>query len=319
MKLLFAGTPANAARTLEWLIDSGYNVVGVLTRPDAPVGRKRVLTASPVAEVAQRTGIRVFKANTVSVDLAQELASTGADLGVVVAYGALLKDFALQALPLGWVNLHYSLLPDWRGAAPVQRAILAGDNETGVTVFQLDEGMDTGPVFGTLQTEIQPGENSARLLARLTELGCSLLAEVLPKVESGLQAPMPQAALTQAGQKPRLASKLRRFEAEIDWSLSSRKIEKMVLGFNPEPMAFTTLGGESFRILDAVALPSGSGSSATTYGELSIVSGKPLVSCGAGSVLQLRQVQPAGRNAMLAQDWVRGLAGKTVIFGGSDA
>ena len=162
MKLIFAGTPANAANTLQALLqgDAGlFEVVAVLTRPDAPLGRKRVLTPSPVAAVAEAAGIPVIKTKKIDAATIEELRRFDADLGVIVAYGALLGAEALQVPAKGWINIHYSLLPQWRGAAPVQNALLHGDKTTGVTVFQLDEGMDTGPVWLKVATEIQPDEN----------------------------------------------------------------------------------------------------------------------------------------------------------------
>lgn len=309
MKLIFAGTPANAARTLEALLAGPHEVVAVLTRPDAPVGRKRILTPSATAAVADAAGIPVFKANRVDEALARELAATGAELGVIVAYGALLKRYALDCLPKGWVNLHYSLLPDWRGAAPVQNAILAGDRETGVTLFQLDEGMDTGPVFGIVPTEIQPGENSARLLERLTELGITLLSQELPRIASGLAQAKPQAS----GGVSRPAVKLTRTQARIDWSSSAREIERVVLAMNPEPMAFCDLAGESLRVIDAVAV--GPAQQQLPPGTLVYEPKRVLVHCGKGTLLQLKTLQPAGKNPMPATDWARGAAGKVSHLG----
>jgi methionyl-tRNA formyltransferase len=317
LKLIFAGTPANAARTLQALIGSNHQVVAVLTRPDAPIGRKRVLTPSPVAQVAAAHGIPTFKANKVDPQLAQELGSLGAQLGVIVAYGALLKDFALKALPLGWVNLHYSLLPDWRGAAPVQNSILAGDTQTGVTLFQLDEGMDTGPIFDVVKTEIQPGETSGRLLERLTELGITLLNQVLPALDAGIARSTSQPK----DQPARPANKLDRSQAKIDWFQPATKIERQVLGMNPEPMAFSNLGTEAFRILDAASLGKTDWSaldseSADTHqpGRLRFEAKRVLVECGGGTLLQLKTVQPAGKNAMPAIDWARGANGKVTHF-----
>ncbi|MEY4411019.1 MAG: hypothetical protein RLZ69_593 [Actinomycetota bacterium] len=323
MKIVFAGTPANAARTLEALLQGPHEVVAVLTRPDAPVGRKRVLTPSATAIVAEANGVPVLKANRVTEDIATQLAATGAQLGVIVAYGALLKNFALEALPLGWVNLHYSLLPDWRGAAPVQNSILSGDRETGVTLFRLDEGMDTGPIFDAVRTVIQPGESSGRLLERLTELGITLLDQVLPALEAGIARPQNQ---TTEGPM-RLASKLAREDARIDWTRSATEIERLILAMNPEPMAFTALGEDTLRILDAVslgktdwsALESESDASGEAIGHLPgsvrFEAKRVLVECGHGTLLQLKSVQPAGKNPMPADDWARGAKGKVNKLG----
>jgi methionyl-tRNA formyltransferase len=315
LKLIFAGTPANAARTLEALLGGNHEVVAVLTRPDAPLGRKRVLTPSPTAQVAEAAGIPVIKANRVTPEVAAELTATGAELGVIVAYGALLKDFALKSLPLGWVNLHYSLLPDWRGAAPVQNAIIAGDRTTGVTLFQLDEGMDTGPIFGIVPTEIQPGETSGRLLHRLTELGITLLNQELPRIESGVRAPEPQNEQLPA----RPANKPTREQALINWSLPARTIENLVLGMNPEPMAHTLFAGEPLRILDAravaaVSIAEPSSEETNIPGAIFALGKQVLVRCH-NDFLQLLEVQPAGKTSMNAMDWWRGAAGKADQLG----
>jgi methionyl-tRNA formyltransferase len=318
LKLIFAGTPANAARTLQALLQSQHQVVAVLTRPDAPIGRKRILTPSPTAQVAEAAGIPVFKANRVSPELAAEITATGAQLGVVVAYGALLKDFALQALPLGWVNLHYSILPDWRGAAPVQNAILHGDTETGVTLFQLDEGMDTGPVYDVVRTTINPGETSGRLLERLTELGITLLDQVLPTIDAGIAKPTAQS--TDGPIRP--AGKLTREHGLIDWNKPAPAVERQILAMNPEPMAHTLVGEESFRILDALSLGATDwaaleteSDSDHTPGRIRFEPKRVLVECGGGTLLQLRSVQPAGKNPMPALDWARGANGKVTKLG----
>jgi len=317
LKLIFAGTPANAARTLQALINSNHEVLAVLTRPDAPVGRKRILTPSAVAVVAQENGIPTFKANRVDPQLAQQLGSLGAQLGVIVAYGALLKDFALKALPLGWVNLHYSLLPDWRGAAPVQNSILAGDTQTGVTLFQLDEGMDTGPIFDVVRTTIQPGETSGRLLERLTELGITLLNQVLPALDAGIARAQEQPKSEPA----RPANKLDRAQAKLNWFETAIQIERKILGMNPEPMAFATIAQEPFRILDATSLGKTDWSaldseSADTHqpGRIRFEAKRVLVECGGGTLLQIKTVQPAGKKPMPATDWARGAADKVYSF-----
>lgn len=309
MKLVFAGTPATAARTLQALLAGPHEVVAVLTRTDAPVGRKRVLTPSPTAQVAEAAGVLVIKANRVDESVAAQLAATGAELGIIVAYGALLKDFALKALPKGWANLHYSLLPKWRGAAPVQNAILAGDTETGVTMFRLDEGMDTGPIYGKVPTMIQPGETSGRLLERLTELGITLMNEVLPRLESGFA----QVVVQQADPTLPLAAKPTRELAAINWQRPAREIERLILAMNPEPMAHTRIGEDSFRILDAVAI--GKADASSYPGFLIYEPKRVLVECGEGSLLQLKTVQPAGKNPMPALDWARGATGKVSKLG----
>lgn len=296
--IVFAGTPANAAETLQALVQQGFRVVLAVTRTDAPVGRNKIMTASPVAEMAQRLGIPVLKTNRPTESDLAAIAASGARLGVVVAYGCILSKTALETLEQGWFNLHYSLLPKWRGAAPVQRAIMAGDRETGVTLFKLDEGMDTGPIVGTVKTLIEPTETAGDLLRRLTALGCTLLSEVLPSVQSGLAIPTEQTG------EASLASKISRNEARIDWSATARTIEHQIRGCNPEPGAWTMLDGQPFKIHEAIAIADPSASEAV--GALVVQGDRVMVSTGAGLLL-LKTVQPASKRAMSAGDWVRGV------------
>lgn len=281
-----------------------HQIACVITREDAPVGRKRVLTPSPVAALAVELGIQVIKANRVTTAVDKQLNSFDADLGLVIAYGALLKQRTLQIPKHGWLNIHYSLLPKWRGAAPVQRSLMAGDRETGVTIFRLDEGMDTGDILMSAPTTIEPDENSGRLLERLTHLAISLLDEALALVDSGLAKYVAQVG------KSSHAAKLDRNECRIDWSMTSQEIENLIRGANPEPMAYTTLEGETFRILEARA--STFTSSDSTPGAVSSSGNRVLVSAKEGS-LELIQVQPASKSSMSAIDWVRGRNGKVVF------
>ena len=292
-------------------------MVAVLTRTDAPVGRKKILTQSAVADAAYELGLPVIKANRVDEATRLQLVATGAELGIIVAYGALLDQAALDILEKGWINLHYSLLPKWRGAAPVQRAIMAGDRETGVTLFQLDKGMDTGPIHLQIPTVIEPDESTADLLPRLTNLGISGLAELLPRVASNLSAPV--------AQDPELllslptADKLSREDARIDWHRTAVELENQIRGLNPEPMAWTTLDTEAFRIIQARALGATdwqalAGEEALA-GSVRIDKERVLVTCGQGTLLELKTVQPAGKKPMSSSDWARGMtAGKKVIY-----
>ena len=318
-RIAFAGTTSNAARTLEALVAGNFEIGAVITREDSPVGRKQVLTPSPVAQVAERHGLPLIKANRIGTGELELLAGLDCNLGVVVAYGALLKSNALQALDLGWFNLHYSLLPQWRGASPVQAALAAGQHETGVTLFRLDEGMDTGPIIGQLETLINPHENAGELLARLTELGITLLSEQLPMLLSGMSS-----AREQVGEAT-YCGKLARAEARLDFDQPAQRIESAIRAFNPEPGAWTTIFDEPIKVLDARALgatdwaalsESSSGTSQPTQptGRVSVEKNRVLVHCGAGTLLELREVQPAGKKPMIANDWARGLAGREVLF-----
>ena len=289
----------------------------MLTRTDAPVGRKKILTQSPVADAADELGLPVIKANRVDETTRLQLKATGADLGIIVAYGALLDQAALDILEKGWINLHYSLLPKWRGAAPVQRAIMAGDRETGVTLFQLDKGMDTGPIHLQIPTVIEPDESTAELLPRLTNLGISGLAELLPRVASNLSAPVAQDSELLLSLPT--ADKLTRDDARIDWHRTAVELENQIRGLNPEPMAWTTLDEDAFRIIEARALGvtdwQALAGEETLVGSVRIDKERVLVTCGQGTLLELKTVQPAGKKPMSSSDWARGMtAGKKVIY-----
>lgn len=301
MKLIFAGTTKHAARILAHLISRNLHPVSaVITREDAAVGRKGTLTESPVAELAAKHQIPVVKSNRPNSDIAQVVRSYGADLGLVVAYGALLPKDLLDATKHGWLNVHYSLLPSLRGAAPVQWSLINGDSETGVTIFRLDQGMDTGDILAMVPTQIHPLENSGELLSRLTNIAISAIDEPLAQIESGI------AVFSQQVGIPSFAKKISRKDARIDWSRPAVVIENMIRGMNPEPMAWTSIDGINFRILEArrfvtmePILPTG---------RVSLVDSTVLVQCGDGSVLQLVTVQPAGKTAMSALDWMHGIS-----------
>ncbi|MFM5951768.1 MAG: methionyl-tRNA formyltransferase, partial [Micrococcales bacterium] len=298
--LIFAGTPANAAVTLEHLVRQGFDISLVITRPDAPFGRKRVLTPSPVAVVADKYGLEVLKTKQIDASVIDRISATGSTTAVVVAYGALLRAPALKALSNGWFNLHYSLLPRWRGAAPVQHAILSGDRETGVTLFKIDEGLDTGAVIASVPTQIQHSESAGRLLARLTELGCTLLSQELPRILLEQYTSSPQ----EVGHDLALAPKLTREDARIDWSTSAMQVERKVLAMNPEPGAWTTYNGNSVKIHSALEVVRGEGGAA---GTVKFENGKVLVDTAAGTI-ELLEVQPAGKKAMPAKEWAKGVS-----------
>ena len=295
MKILFAGTTAQAARVLHHLA-TRITVVAVLTREDAPVGRKGQLQESPVAAMAGELGLSVIRVNRVTPDIDALIEHTDAEFGVVVAYGALLKSSTLKLLPGGWFNLHYSLLPAYRGAAPVQHALLNAERTTGVTIFKLDEGMDTGEIYSQVETTIEPGENSLDLLERLTSIGITMLDELLP----GLAAGTAKGTVQPAGGS--LAGKLVRADARLDFNRPATALEHMVRAFNPEPVAWCEHGEAQLRILDARAeLQSLDGQVGTCI----LVGGRVFVKC-AQQALELLEVQPAGKRPMNAADWLRG-------------
>jgi methionyl-tRNA formyltransferase len=305
MRILFAGTPASAATVLEGLLTSGHEVVAVLTREDAPSGRKKILTPSPVAELALARGINLIKANKVDQHVLDEIALNKVDLAIVVAYGVILREDALRSIAGGWFNVHFSILPRWRGAAPVQRALQHGDTETGVTLFKIDTGLDTGPIVSTVPTLIQPDENAGELLARLSQLSTTLLNAELPKIYGSSHD-----LSNQVGEIT-LAPKTAREEARIDFSSDALKISHLVRAMNPEPMSWCDFNDEPMRVLRARDL-AGHVSNGE-IGEVSLVSDKVIVACGNGTSLELLEVQPASRSVMSAKDWLNGQPGAVTL------
>ncbi len=301
MRLVFAGTPQVAADTLTHLLDCGrHEVVAVLTRPDAPKGRSSRLQPSPVAELARERGIEVLRPTGArDPELAARLAELAPECCPVVAYGGLVPRTLLDLPVHGWVNVHFSLLPRWRGAAPVQHAILAGDEVTGVTVFELVEALDAGPVLASADYRLGAEETAGEALVALQRLGADLLVETLDALSSGtaVATPQPEAGVT-------LAPKLTVPGARIDWSRPAVEIARQVRGNNPSPVAWTELDGERLRVLVAAPAPE----AGLEPGELRPGKREVLVGTGAGS-LELRSVQPAGKRALPAADWGRGLRG----------
>jgi methionyl-tRNA formyltransferase len=305
LKVVFAGTPKNAAETLEALVDAGVEVVGVLTREDAVVGRKKVLTPSAVALVCEQRELPVFKSNSVSESALEWLASLKPTLGVIVAYGAILRRAALDVPEKGWINLHYSMLPNYPGASPVQQAILDGLENTGVTVFALDEGVDSGPIIAQQQVQIHSQDTAGELLERLTPIGSSLLLRVLNDFDR-----LASSAKVQNSSSPSVqASKIDRAQARVHFSNPARDVHNLVRAMNPEPMAWFELDGEPVRVLETRLVDR----SDLNQGELSLIGHQVLVGC-IDSALELMQVQPAGKNPMNAADWFRGLRGQQQVL-----
>lgn len=302
MKIIYAGTPEPAVAPLRHLAQAdGIEIAAVLTRTDAPVGRKKVLTPSPVAGVAEELGLPVVKANRVDQEIIDRLRATGAQAGAIVAYGALLQRPALEALPLGWVNLHFSLLPRWRGAAPVQHSLIHGDAELGASAFLLDEGMDTGPVLGTARTQLRDDDVAGSLLERMSHETAPLLVGALQRLERGEQ-PSPQEG------EPTRAPKLSTADSRIDWTRPAQEIVRLVRGTTPEPGPWTELDGHRFKIVDRVVEAPEAEDPAP--GEVQLHEGRVLVGTGTHAV-ELLRVQPAGKQAMAAGDWARGRLGQS--------
>ncbi|WP_320414878.1 methionyl-tRNA formyltransferase [Kocuria sp. cx-116] len=297
LKVLYAGTPATAVIPLDALLErDDLDVVAVLTREDAPVGRKKVLTPSPVAQRAEERGIPTLKANRATAELVEQLRATGADIAAVVAYGALLPRPVLDVFEHGWVNLHFSLLPQWRGAAPVQRALMAGDTMLGATTFVLDEGMDTGDIVGTLTDPLRTDDTAGSVLERLSHSGASLLADSLVAVATGQAKPVPQEG--EASKAPKLTGA----QARIEWNHPAVAVSHHVRGVTPEPGAWTNYNGQRMKIDRVIPTPRVAGLAA---GHVEVRDGA--VYAGTGSyAVELTRVQPSGKKPMAALDWARG-------------
>ncbi|KXX65068.1 methionyl-tRNA formyltransferase [Marichromatium gracile] len=309
LRIIFAGTPDFACPSLAALIAAGHQVVGVYTQPDRPAGRGRKLQASPVKQLALEHGIPVHQPQSLKRDPAAvaELAALEADLMVVVAYGLLLPQAVLDAPRLGCVNVHASLLPRWRGAAPIQRAVLAGDATSGVCIMQMEAGLDTGPVYHRLETALAADETGGSLHDRLAELGARALVEALPGIADGSRPPEAQddAAAT-------YAHKLTKDEALIDWSAPAVAIERQVRAFDPWPVAHTRLDDEQLRVWDARALDE-----ATTAEPGRVVGADKhgiRVATGAG-LLCITRLQPSGKRPMEAAAFINARNLEGVLLG----
>lgn len=296
MRLVFAGTPAVAVPSLRALAAGPHEIAAVITRSDAPLGRKRVLTPSPVAQVADELAIPVIKADRLDAEVTARIAELEPDLGVIVAYGGLVREPLLSTPAHGWINLHFSLLPRWRGAAPVQRALMAGDAVTGASVFQLVAALDAGDVFAEERYEVPAGATSATVLDDLAEIGAPLLAGVVDGIADGSAVATPQQG------EPTLAPKLTLDDGALDLTRDAETLLHQIAGVTPEPGAHTTFDGARFKVLraapsDAPPLPPGRVAA----------SGKDVVVGTGTTPLRLDTVQPAGKGAMNASDWFRGL------------
>ena len=293
MRLVFAGTPAPALPSLEALLASRHEVVAVLTRPDAPAGRGRTLRPSPVRERAEAAGVEVLTpVHPRDSDFQARLRELAPDCCPVVAYGALVPPPVLDLPVHGWVNLHFSLLPAWRGAAPVQHAVLAGDEVTGATTFRLEQGLDTGPVFGVTTEDVRPHDTAGDLLGRLAVAGAGLLVHTLDAIEDATVA-----AVAQPTDGVSLAPKISVDDARVDWTAPALRVDRLVRACTPAPGAWTTLRGKRVKlapvaITDQVLAP----------GELR----DGLVGT-ATTAVRLTGVRPEGKPAMAAADWLRGL------------
>ena len=297
LRVVFAGTPQNAAETLDRLVSEGIQIVGVLTRTDARVGRSGELRPSAVAHVAKELGLETFKTNKIDDQALEWLSSLKADIGAVVAYGAIFEQSVLETPRLGWLNLHYSLLPELPGPAPVQHSILQGMKVTGVTVFRLDSGIDTGPIISNMEQVIDDVDTTGSLLSKLTGIGSKLLVDVLQQDEAKLALARPQEI---SGIYPS-ATKPTRELARLDFTGDALTQLNKIRAMNPEPMAWFELNGTIIRVIRARFQDSTSDVSTIRILEKELV-----VHCKTGSLV-LELVQPAGKQQMSGADWFRGL------------
>lgn len=296
LRLVFAGSPAAAIPSLEALVGSDHEIVSVVTRADSPQGRKGVLTPTAVASGAEAHGIPVIKANRLAGEATDAVTALEPDLGVIVAYGGLVREPLLSAPRLGWINLHFSLLPRWRGAAPVQRAIIAGDDVTGATVFQLVSELDAGDAFGQFTEPIGRHQTAGSLLESLSRSGAQLLLSVVDELAAGTAV-----ATVQSGEVT-LAPKLSLADGQLDWWQDAATIVNHVRGVTPEPGAFTTVDGARLKVLDAhVArdVPK------LAPGHFTLANRALLIGTSTDPI-ELVSVQPAGKKPMAAADWWRG-------------
>jgi methionyl-tRNA formyltransferase len=309
LRIAFAGTPQFALPALRVLLASRHSVVGVLTQPDRPAGRGQQLRASPVKLLANEHGLETSQPSTLKTPEGRaQLAQWAPDLLVVVAYGLLLPEPALSLPRLGCVNIHGSLLPRWRGAAPIQRAILAGDAETGVTIMQLDAGLDTGPMLLERRRPIHSHDSASDLHDALAELGAAALAEAIEGIARGTLTARPQPA---AGAT--YAPKIEKAEARLDWNAGAIEIDRRVRAFNPWPIAETTFAGEPLKVLRA-RIADQPASDATPGTLLGIAEDGLRVACGEG-VLAVRELQRAGKRPVSARDFANAVRLDGLRFG----
>jgi methionyl-tRNA formyltransferase len=312
MRLVFAGTPQTAVPALDALLASRHEVAAVVTRPDAPAGRGRRVEASPVAQRAAAAGLEVLTPDRPrDPEFLARLREIGPDCCPVVAYGALLPQAALDIPPHGWVNLHFSILPAWRGAAPVQHAILHGDDVTGASTFLIVKELDAGPVYGVLTEPVRPDDTTGTLLGRLSHSGAGLLVATLDGIEDDTVEAVPQPA-----EGVSFAPKITAADARVDWKLPAHVVDRQVRACTPDPGAWTELDGVRLKLgpVDQ-GLTNSAAPPDLAPGELQTARNAVLVGTGSRPVL-LGDVQAPGKRRMTAPEWARGLrSGGPVRFG----
>lgn len=298
MRIVYMGSPAFATIPLRSLVQAGFNVVAVVTQPDRPAGRSRTPVAPPVKLVAEELGIEVFQpASLRDPEAIERFAAFKPDVVVVAAYGEILRKKVLAIPPLGFINIHPSLLPRFRGPTPVVSAILAGDSVTGVSIMRLDAGMDTGPILAQRKVPLKGDERGDNLTEALFELGSQMLLEVLPAYAEGSLQPQPQAE-----EGVTISKMLSKEDGIIDWKQSAVQIERAVRAFDPWPGTSTTWGGQNVKIVDARVA---AGNSEAAPGSVIASRNQLLVATGSG-ILEITQIQPAGKRVMEGATWLRG-------------
>ncbi len=305
LKVVFAGTPEFAAIHLQaLLVKTNHDIVAVYTQPDRPSGRGKKLTPSPVKTLALKHDIPICQPVSLKNEEAQQiLAKFNADIMLVVAYGLLLPQVVLDIPRLGCINVHGSILPKWRGAAPIQRAIEYGDTETGVTIMQMDIGLDTGDMLLEATCPISKSDTSSTLHNKLCGIGPPALITALEQISSGKAAPKKQTN-DYKGTEFQYAKKIEKHEAEIDWSLPAKTIERKIRAFNPFPICYTLLKGERLRIHKAELYPE---DISNRPGKVQAIDGKLIVSCGSGSI-RLLNMQLPGKTKISADQFLNGFA-----------
>ncbi len=301
MRVAFLGSPAFALASLDALRDSGHDVVLVVSQPARPVGRHAAPEDPPVAARARALGLPLWQPESLKGEAAlARLAAPGADVFVVVAYGRILGPRTLALPPLGCLNVHGSLLPRWRGASPVQAALLAGDVETGVTLMKMDAGMDTGPVYAEARTPIGPGDDAGTLSERLSRMGATLLVERLPAIAAGSLVPVAQdgALATECG-------KISREDAKVDWALPAEAIARRARAFTPWPALFCERAGRRVKLADVRTLPCEGSGEPVAPGTVLATGERLVVACGEGA-LAVGVLQAEGRKALPAREFAAG-------------
>lgn len=301
MRIVFAGSPAAAVPSLEALA-ARHDVALVVTRAASPQGRRRVLTPTPVAAAAERLGVPVLEANRLDATATEAIAAVGAALGVVVAYGGLVREPLLSTPEHGWINLHFSLLPAYRGAAPVQRALVAGEHETGVSVFRLVPELDAGPIVRMVASSVPPLATAGDLLAELADSGAAVLVDAVDAIADG------SATFVEQEGAPSFAPKLELADGRLRLDEPAAVVLDRFRGVTPEPGAHVLLGGERVKVL-ALAR---SAADPLPAGTARLVGKDAVLGTGTGA-LALGEVQPAGKQAMRAADWLRGRGGEVVL------